>query len=127
MRVTPIFALAVFVAVGAVRCTGCDSGYSDGSRAGQVVKFSQKGLLVKSFEGELNLGGFKTKSTDNGNQVVANVFEFTVRNPALVPKVQAAMESGNRVTLVYRQWLMSPWTMDSRYEVVEVREAPTGQ
>ncbi len=31
--------------------------YSEGNRAGVVVKFSKKGYLLKTYEGELNMGG----------------------------------------------------------------------
>jgi hypothetical protein len=30
--------------------------YSEGNRAGVVVKFSKKGYLLKTYEGELNMG-----------------------------------------------------------------------
>lgn len=30
--------------------------YSDGNRAGTVIKLSRKGLLFRTYEGELNLG-----------------------------------------------------------------------
>lgn len=109
------------------RCciSGCGSGYSDGDRTGQIVKFSRKGILIKSWEGELNLGGFKTKSTDNGgSQVVPNVWEFTVLSDDMVVKVQQAMAAGKGVKVSYRQWLVSPISMDSSYEVLGVEVIP---
>lgn len=54
---------------------GCSENYSNGERIGFVTKFSQKGLIWKSWEGELNLTqtGMNTSSTfdfsiDNDNQ-----------------------------------------------------------
>lgn len=54
---------------------GCTENYSNGERIGFVTKFSQKGLIWKSWEGELNLTqtGMNTSSTfdfsiDNDNQ-----------------------------------------------------------
>jgi hypothetical protein len=37
--------------------SGCSHNYSDGYRVGYVRKFSRKGLIWKSWEGELLLGG----------------------------------------------------------------------
>jgi hypothetical protein len=100
-------------------CSGCDRGYSDGERTGVVLKFSRKGLTYKSWEGRLDLGG---ASVNGDGQVVRNFWDFSVVDPAVVPKVQAAMRDGRRVTLHYQQWLNGPITIDTDYEVDDVKE-----
>lgn len=105
---------------GCLKCAnGCDDGYSDGDRAGTVCKFSRKGVVWKSWEGELNLGGM---STDANGHMVVNVWQFTVVDPAMIAKVQSAVASGHRVRMHYRQWWNSPLWMDSDYVITDVTE-----
>lgn len=97
---------------------GCGADYSDGERSGTVTKFSRKGLWMKSWEGELLMGGM---TTDGDGRSVPNVFQFTVVDSAVVPLVQAAQHAGRPVTVAYRQWAISPVGQDSSYEIVSVK------
>lgn len=67
--------------------------YSSGDRVGYVQKLSNKGWLCKTWEGELVL------VTVPGTQ--AEKFYFTVRDPAVIPKINAL--SGERVRLQYEE------------------------
>ncbi|MBK8870082.1 MAG: hypothetical protein IPN19_03280 [Elusimicrobia bacterium] len=67
--------------------------YSTGERAGFVQKFSKRGWIFKTWEGELalvNLPG-----------AMPEIFYFTVRDKNVVPSVESTM--GNRVVLTYNQ------------------------
>ena len=67
--------------------------YSTGERAGFVQKFSKRGWIIKTWEGELamvNLPG-----------AMPEIFYFTVRDESLVPSIENTM--GNRVVLTYNQ------------------------
>ena len=67
--------------------------YSDGERAGYVQKFSHKGYLCKTWEGELamvNIPG-----------TTPQMFEFTVRDAATADKINKSL--GQRVRLHYDQ------------------------
>ena len=67
--------------------------YSDGERAGYVQKFSRKGWICKTWEGELamvNLPG-----------TMPQMFEFTVRDAATAEKINKSL--GQRVRLHYYQ------------------------
>ena len=103
-----------------VACTGFPGGvlkdYSDGTRAGQITKLSHKGLFWKSWEAQMNMGG--TVQGENG--AVASVFAFNV-DSAVVPQIQSALESGKRVKVIYRQWLIQPLSIDNRSVVVQVK------
>lgn len=92
--------------------------YSDGERAGVVTKFSKKGLLFKSWEGQMALGG--TTTDDNGN-TMANVWEFSVTDMELVNRIQDATTSGKRTTLVYNQYAIKPVKISSPYVVTAVK------
>lgn len=96
----------------------CGRGYSDGTRVGTVTKFSHKGLFIKSWEGEANLGGMR--QTESG--LVPNIWAFTVASDKLVAPIESAMNSGAPVRLGYVQWFASPVSMDSDYEIVSVGE-----
>jgi hypothetical protein len=74
--------------------------YSDGQRAGILQKFSRKGWICKSYEGELAM------SIVPG--VAPTIWEFSVRNPAVVSRLKAAI--GDRVALHYTEHRGIPTT-----------------
>lgn len=67
--------------------------YSDGERAGVLQKFSRRGWVCKTYEGELAM------SVVPG--VAPTIWEFSVRDDAVVPRLNAAL--GRRVVLHYTQ------------------------
>ena len=88
--------------------------YSEGERAGYIQKFSRKGWLCKTWEGELamvNLPG-----------AMPEVFRFSVRDDAVARKINESM--GRRVTLHYEQHVGVPTTCfgETDYFVTEVRD-----
>ena len=94
--------------------------YSDGNRAGRLIKFSHKGYLFKSYEGELNLGGI---NTTNGGVLINNMWEFSVTNKSVADSLSKL--EGKDVTLHYMEKMHAlPWRGDSRYivdKVIQVR------
>jgi len=74
--------------------------YSNGERAGALQKFSRKGWLCKTYEGELAL------------YVVAGVqpeiWNFTVRDPSVAQKLSTVV--GQRVQLHYAEHRGIPTT-----------------
>jgi hypothetical protein len=95
-------------------------GKSDGKRVGTITKFSHKGLFVKSYEGELNLGGVRNHSDSEGRQsVVANVWEFSCSNPEVAKKLDNLL--GKQVVIQYHQSFKG-FKMDTSYDVVSVEE-----
>ncbi len=99
-----------------IMCVSCGRGYSEGERVGTLTKFSRKGLIIKSWEGELNMGG--TRQSDNG--VVPTTWRFTVVDDGVAKKVQDAMNSNKQVKCKYTQWLVSSPSMDSDYELIDI-------
>ena len=65
--------------------------YSTGDRVGYVQKFSRKGWICKTWEGELAMVSMPG--------TVAQIFPFTVRDHAVAAKVNGA--AGKRVALTY--------------------------
>lgn len=96
--------------------------YSDGQRAGQVVKFSYKGNIpgCKTWEGELVLGGLRGQTAlDDGG---ANIFRFTVSDSSVVEQIQRKLQTGEHTLVTYRQpYWNAPCTTDTGYFVTEVK------
>lgn len=90
--------------------------YSDGQRAGNIQKFSKKGWICKTWEGELMM------ATLPG--VVPEKFEFTVRDEAIAD--QLASNTGKRVVLNYSQHKGVPGSCfgDTEYFIEKVTVAP---
>ncbi|MEL6132471.1 MAG: hypothetical protein AAFR59_03805, partial [Bacteroidota bacterium] len=75
--------------------------YSEGFRVGQVIKFSKKGKLLKTYEGEMNLGGVRTNADGD---LDANIWQFSIYggDNELREEVERAAERGYRVKLMYK-------------------------
>ena len=82
--------------------------YSEGTRTGKVVKISKKGILFKTWEGELNQGmGMPEK------------FSFSVKNPEVIKKIQE-YEGKDNVKLFYEErYTKFFWQGDSNYFIVD--------
>jgi hypothetical protein len=87
--------------------------YSEGERAGYVQKFSKKGWICKTWEGELAMA--------NLPGAMPEVFAFTVVDAAVAEQINGVM--GERVTLHYEQHVGLPTTCfgDTSYFVSEIR------
>ncbi|MEX0896996.1 MAG: hypothetical protein WDZ66_02920 [Steroidobacteraceae bacterium] len=87
--------------------------YADGERAGYVQKFSRKGWLCKTWEGEMAM------VTMPGT--VAEKFYFTVPDDAVATQVNESV--GKRVSLHYEQhrWIPISCFGDTGYFVTDVR------
>ncbi|MCY7352370.1 MAG: hypothetical protein LH606_17185 [Cytophagaceae bacterium] len=93
--------------------------YSEGDRAGTVSKFSQKGYVFKTWEGELLQGGF----SEGTGQLNAKEFLFTVSSgrDSVTTKLKEAMLNGKRVRLHYQEkYFRFFWMGDSKYYITEV-------
>lgn len=72
--------------------------YSEGTRAGDLIKISRKGVVFKTYEGQLNLGGFQSDSNDG---LSGNIWDFSVTNDEVYEQLQ--QYEGKRVKLHYKQ------------------------
>lgn len=109
---------AFLIVIVSLLSVACGENYSSGTRVGVVTKLSEKGIVWKSWEGELLMALPSTV----GSATQPEKFEFNVA-PSAVEKVTAAMQSGHRVELVYRQWWMAPVSIDNDHVVVDVKDA----
>ena len=108
-----LWTLAVLVVVPAVYFLFVFNwSYSEGDRAGWVQKFSSKGWLCKTWEGEMAMVSLPGSTVEK--------FYFTVWDDKVAEKVQRAM--GKRVSITYAQKVGIPTSCfgDTRYYVTDV-------
>lgn len=87
--------------------------YSSGERAGYVQKFSEKGYVCKTFEGELVLVSMP------GTQ--AEKFMFTVKNAAIAKKINDSLGKRVRVTYEEHKGIPSSCFGETAYFVQDVQ------
>ena len=89
--------------------------YSKGERSGVLQKFSEKGWLCKTWEGELAM------TTVPGTAPV--LWNFTVRNDSIAAQVSEMVGHEGRMVLTYEEHRGVPTKCfgDTRYYVVGVR------
>jgi hypothetical protein len=90
--------------------------YSAGERAGWVQKFSRKGWICKTWEGELALVSLPGSTVEK--------FEFTVRDDAVAAQINKVM--GRRVSLHYEEKVGLPTSCfgETRHYVTRAVETP---
>jgi hypothetical protein len=106
--------LIVFGGIAAALCIKCVGGlnieFSEGSRSGVIQKLSKKGMIWKTWEGELNLGYTEASTDSNGHQNIRPaIFHFSVSSDWMAEKLKEAEIDGKRVTLDYKQYFLRGW------------------
>ena len=92
--------------------------YSEGDRAGVISKLSTKGYVIKTTEGELNVGA----QGQVGN-MSNNLWAFSISggDEKLRKDIEDAMTTGKRVKLHYEQrYLKFFWMGDTDYFITKV-------
>jgi len=90
--------------------------FSDGSRAGLLQKFSRKGNIFKTYEGEMILSSVQS----NANVPLASEkFFFSVSNPQVASQISALQ--GDFIVVYYKEKNGTlPWRGESAYLVDSV-------
>lgn len=98
--------------------------YSEGVRAGTVIKLSRKGVVFKTWEGQLNIRSFGAVNSDNS---LSEVFEFSIESDqeAIIKSLQEVSLSGERVNLHYiERYRTLPWRGSTKYFITRVERSP---
>jgi hypothetical protein len=94
---------------------GLYDGYSEGYREGFVTKISHKGLIWKTWEGQMQVGVGELAA-------LQEPFKFSMRDTEVIKLVQS-LAGDQRVKLHYTEWLIMPFKIgDSGYEIVKVEK-----
>jgi hypothetical protein len=107
-----LLAIAVFVFLNVAN-------YSNGFRAGVPTKLSKKGVLIKTYEGTMNIGGL----TNSSEGAIPTTWDFTVKNSAdsVISKLDNAILQNRRVKLMYHEkYVRFFWLGDTKYFVYDV-------
>ncbi|MBI4440687.1 hypothetical protein HY639_00825 [Candidatus Woesearchaeota archaeon] len=117
--------LAAALGWGTFQGVGNDYVYSEGIRTGMINKFSHRGVVWKTYEGEMALEGIASR----GNYTGANVWRFSLDNQArhgenvddLAQKIRTSLEANQKVKVSYIEPLTTwPWRSETDYLVVKV-------
>ena len=110
------FLIAVILGLAGFTWLTLNWAYSEGERAGFVQKFSRKGWVCKTWEGELAM------VTLPGT--VAERFPFTVRDPAVAATLNVNI--GKRMALHYEQhkWIPTSCFGETEYFVTAAQVSP---
>jgi hypothetical protein len=109
--------LALFIAFLAFAYWGV---YDEGVRAGNVVRISKKGVIFKTYEGQLNLQSFGAVKS---NTPFVEMFDFSVEKSRsdVVRELEAVALTGDRVNLHYiKRYIGFPWRGETKYFITEV-------
>jgi len=95
----------------------CSWTFSEGTRAGQLIKLTNKGVVFKTHEGELNMGGLRVGGSSDGLE--GNLWQFSVVDEQVLDALNKA--EGKRVKLSYKQrYRAMPWQGETDYFVTGV-------
>lgn len=98
------------------------SNYSQGYRSGIIMKMSRKGYIIKTYEGQLNTGGFS--GDISGGDMTSMIWDFSVRGSEqqVIQKIEEAVDNGKRVKLYYKEkYFKIPFWGDTKYFVDSVQ------
>lgn len=108
-----------------IKFAGNDYEYSKGMRTGMINKFSEKGLIWKTYEGQMALEGM----VSNRGYAGANVWDFSLdrqkrhgeNTEELAKKIQSYLESGTKVKVHYIEPFATwPWRGGTKYLIQKV-------
>ncbi len=97
--------------------------YSEGHRAGIIMKVSKKGTIFKTWEGQMNLETFGAMKTEN---IVSETFSFSIEggNQELIDELNAAALAGERVNLKYiERYIQVSWRGETKYFAIGVERS----
>lgn len=80
-----------------------------GKKIGTVIKLSQSGVFVKTWEAEMIKGGMNGGSGAFG----VKPFFFTVRDLNLLPAIEASFNSQKEIVLSYHEELACLWDSEA--------------
>lgn len=111
--------LAAFVAFllsGVVYMLYANYTYSEGTRAGDLIKISRKGYVFKTYEGQLKLGGIDLTNPEEG---LSDTWSFSVSDEAIVKQLEKLQ--GEKVVLRYKEINQAmPWQGETNYFIYSI-------
>ncbi|QHT68434.1 hypothetical protein GXP67_18190 [Rhodocytophaga rosea] len=122
MRTVKFIFLGIVIIALAILSYFLFGNYSEGNRAGTIAKLSRRGVLIKTYEGQLNIGGI---STDGSH--TSPLWDFSVSNgeKEVIKQLEDAALTGDHVKLYYKEKFYTlSWRGETKYFVYKVETAP---
>jgi hypothetical protein len=98
--------------------------YDEGVRAGNVLRISKKGIVFKTYEGQLSIQSFGALKNVNP---LAETFDFSVEKDrdSIISALEEVALTGERVNLRYiKRYISYPWRGKTRYFIRGVERMP---
>ena len=124
-RYLKTIATAILLTYSGYQAIGNNMEYSNGTRAGVINKFSHKGYIWKTYEGEMALEGIVSTGTTTG----ANVWDFSLDDSRehgenidkLAEDINRYLGEGKKVKVTYIEpWKTWPWRSGTDHLVQSV-------
>ncbi|MFK7900603.1 MAG: hypothetical protein AB8B61_07585 [Cyclobacteriaceae bacterium] len=117
MRAVKIIGFLILLLGLAIGYYFINGNYSEGYRTGTIMKVSKKGILFKTHEGQLNVGGFD----NTANNEMSNVWAFSITDKGIMYQIEDAVDKAQRVKLQYKEkFITIPWRGKTKYIVYKV-------
>jgi hypothetical protein len=119
-KILKIVFMAIVVVAIAFLCVIYWGVYDEGVRAGTVLRISKKGMIFKTYEGQLNV---QTFGSFKGQNPITEAFDFSVAGDdrGVIARLQEVALSGERVNLHYvARYAVFPWRGDTKYFITKV-------
>ena len=95
--------------------------FSDGTKTGELNSLTYTGYIWKTYEGEMILSGYGSKSSAGGS-VQSKIFKFSVDDNAVAEELQQL--TGQRVTVHFKEYKGAlPWRGYERAIVDRIENA----
>ena len=115
-----IVTIILFIAVSPVLIPltgGLGKNYGITNQIGYLTNFSERGVIWKTYEGELQIGASEQATTEN-------IFQFSVTDPKIIEKLKSYLGRKVCLHLKCREWLCMPYSKGSTdREVIGVKES----
>lgn len=107
-----VFGLALYIFI-------CGRTFSEGTRSGVLYKLSYTGYIFKTYEGELNLGGFDESGT--GTIMQQKIWDFSISDRQMFDRLN--QYQGKKIAVDYKEVIrVFPWQGHTRYFITNVHE-----
>jgi hypothetical protein len=108
-----VLALVAVAALGLFGLAAYYVTYSEGYRVGTVIKLSRKGYVIKTWEGQMDLGFLAPASEPSASPVATRLWDFSVHPSDVQVRqdIDKAIAQNRRVKLHYEEklWAIFLW------------------
>lgn len=113
-----LWIIFLFIIIGGLNLIGYltyNMTYSDGIKSGSLMKVTTKGIIFKTKEADINLGGLKK---DSEGHMTPNIESYTIIEDSIYNQLQSKMDNGQPVTVEYREVFQMPFWIGTGSRII---------